>query len=540
MKNNKFNKTFSGTFMLVVLILLILFDVFDWPLKYLLYVLLIGMLIFIIMSIPLMDYIMKKYYYVSYDFEVPDYLKEFIQRICDNNDMKFPKIGFIKDGAPNSCTYGVTKNNARIVLTQGIFDKLNQDEIEAIVAHEIGHAVHYNMFFMTVIQVIPSILYCMYDANNNSCSSDENYSSFLGDVAYFLYVFCSFFVFIFSRLREYHADKFSINATKNPNALASALVKVGYGLTVSDDEINDDSDDFREKFLRYVKKMRALNFPSFGIFDVKTSKTFVVTSYENGKISNDNIKKAACWELCSPWSKWYELYSSHPLISKRLKAICKYCNMYGQEEFISFDDKKPESFVGKFILELLIKFLPLITFILLLFIGIFFVDNISNIMVYIGLSLMIFTFSLFVPFRFIYKNHDYKENTVRNLFSELNVSGINSVPCIIKGKIIGRGTPECILLDDFVLQDDTGIMLLNYSHPLGGINSLFNVKLKDYINKDVVIKGWYRRSPVPYVEIYTLETDNKFKKCYSYGFTLGLLIFMLCIGVFIMALGVVL
>ena len=56
--------------------------------------------------------------------------------------MKYPNMGFINDGAPNAFTYGRTKNDARIVLTHGIFELLDEEEVKAVVAHELGHAVH--------------------------------------------------------------------------------------------------------------------------------------------------------------------------------------------------------------------------------------------------------------------------------------------------------------------------------------------------------------------------------------------------------------
>ena len=53
------------------------------------------------------------------------------------------------------------------------------------------------------------------------------------------------------------------------------------------------------------------------------------------------------------------------------------------------------------------------------------------------------------------------------------------------------------------------------------------------------MKGWYRKSPVSYIEIYTMTVDGKVKKCYTYAFTIGLLIVLLCIGAVILATGLI-
>lgn len=63
------------------------------------------------------DLTMRWFYGVIFEYELPEYLKKFIEEICKNNNMEMPKIGFIDDGAPNAFTYGHTKNNARIIIS---------------------------------------------------------------------------------------------------------------------------------------------------------------------------------------------------------------------------------------------------------------------------------------------------------------------------------------------------------------------------------------------------------------------------------------
>ena len=64
-------------------------------------------------------------------------------------------------------------------------------------------------------------------------------------------------------------------------------------------------------------------------------------------------------------------------------------------------------------------------------------------------------------------------------------------------------------------------MGLDYNQPLWIVNKIFAFfKAKTFIDKEVMIKGWYRRSPVPYIEIYSMETDGKTKKVYTYIFKL--------------------
>ena len=74
-------------------------------------------------------------------------------------NMKVPWFGLIHDGAPNAFTYGHHPNNMRIVITQGILDLLEPEEVEGVVAHEIGHGKNWDMLLMTVVQLVPLLLY---------------------------------------------------------------------------------------------------------------------------------------------------------------------------------------------------------------------------------------------------------------------------------------------------------------------------------------------------------------------------------------------
>ena len=88
------------------------------------------------------DFVFKVFYNTTFDYELPEYLREFIQESCEKHSMKYPKIGFIDDGSPNAFTYGRTKNDARVVITRGVLELLDEEEVKAVVAHELGHAYH--------------------------------------------------------------------------------------------------------------------------------------------------------------------------------------------------------------------------------------------------------------------------------------------------------------------------------------------------------------------------------------------------------------
>ncbi len=491
----------------------------------------------------LTDLTMKWFYKAKFGAELPSYLNEFVDGICAKYKMKRPKFAIIDDGAPNAFTYGRTKNDARVVLTRGIFELLNEEEVKAVVGHEMGHIVHYDMLFMTAAQLVPLILYFIYqvliDSDNNRSSSSNNnssgYGELIGIIAYVLYIISQYVILWLSRTREYYADQFSYEETKNPNALAQALVKIGFGLTVNSDSKEEEVEGEEKK-----KKTRSTkNIGALGIFDSKTSKSLIVTSNNNVN-DKDSIKNAMKWEMWNPWAFLYQLQSTHPLISKRLLAISNASKDYGQEPYVVFDLVKPESYVDDFFLEVLIKYLPGFFFLLALIVFAVFMimENYNYSFLLGGFLGIVGTIFLFIRFKRSHKG-GYSPRTIKDLLGEVKVSGVTSVPCELEGTVIGKGDPGCIFNEDFTLKDSTGIIFLDYNQPLWIINKVFALfRSHQYIDKTIKVRGWYRRSPVPYVEIYEYEIDGKVKKIFTYGLTIALYIILLIIFIGLTLLGI--
>jgi hypothetical protein len=223
------------------------------------------------------------------------------------------------------------------------------------------------------------------------------------------------------------------------------------------------------------------------------------------------------WDLWNPWATVYELNSTHPLISKRLLALSDQSKDYGLEPYVVFDLVKPESYMDDFAKDVVINFLPWITFIIALIL--FFVVNPGNSWQYAGLLLVVPLAASLFKYGYSHPKKEFNKETVRDLLGEVKVSGVTSIPCEVTGKIIGRGNPGCVFNEDFVIQDETGIVFLDYEQPLFLINKIFALfKSPEYFNKVVTARGYYRRAPVPFIQLKELVIDGEVKKCYSITF----------------------
>lgn len=502
--------TLAGLYFLLTVIIIVVCAVTDIPILYGLIASAIMLVIQFLISPFITDFTMKFFYKVKWDHEFPEYLNKFIEETCTKHQMKKPRMGFIDDGSPNAFTYGHTKNNARVIVTRGIFELLSEEEVKTVVAHELGHASHYDMLFMTVAQLVPIVMYAIYEfcigSNNTKTSksssnndNDTNYTVIIGIIAFVLYIISNYIVLFLSRQREYYADSFSIEETKNPNALASALVKIGFGLIT-----NKSQDD----------KVSTKNIGALGLFDSKSSKSLIVMT-NNNVDDKTKIKNAMKWEMWNPWAKWFELNSTHPLISNRLLAISSRSKEFNQDPYIVFDLVKEESYVDDFFLEILIYLLPCIAIVIGAIAAVCVKNYAFSI---IAIACLVAVILSFIPFFRAHKK-GYTERKIEDLLAEVKVSGITSIPCIVKGKVIGRGDPGYIFNEDFMVKDDTGIIYADYNSPSFIVNKIMGFfKNKENIDKEVTVTGWYRRSPVPYIEIFNYEVDGKKHRTGTYTF----------------------
>jgi Zn-dependent protease with chaperone function len=123
-------------------------------------------------------------------------------------------------------------------VTQGIFEFLREEEQRAVVAHELGHIVNRDFILMTMAGMLVQILYQLYAvfarSQRSSSSKEGNKLAVIGIVALVGYYIGIYLLLYLSRTREYLADAFSASRVE-PRHLASALVKIAYGIVAVED-----------------------------------------------------------------------------------------------------------------------------------------------------------------------------------------------------------------------------------------------------------------------------------------------------------------
>ena len=236
------------------------------------------------------------------------WLWESVRELCKKNKVPMPKIALARVGAPNAFVFGRTPGSAVLTVTQGLLNSLSQEEVKAVIAHEIGHIKHKDMIVMTVVSAIPVIAYfiarfLIFAPRDRR--RDAGAAVLVGFVAFIVYFISNLLVLALSRLREYYADRFSGINTK-PTLLASALAKITYGLSLS-----------AERSENAAVRSFYIADPVSAAVEVKT----LSSEYSDLSLSEKELEKAMEWEKKNVLVRISEYFSTHPATWKRIKAL---------------------------------------------------------------------------------------------------------------------------------------------------------------------------------------------------------------------------
>ncbi|MBC8377931.1 MAG: M48 family metallopeptidase [Planctomycetes bacterium] len=163
------------------------------------------------------------------------------------NLKKMPKIYIINDPAPNAFATGRSPESASIAVTAGLLSKLNRDELQGVVAHEMSHIIHRDILFVTLAGVmlgsivlisqvfLRSMFYSSlgsrrrYSSGNSKGGGQAQAIMMIVAVLFAILapIFAQILYFALSRKREYLADAGAVRLTRYPAGLAGALEKIG-------------------------------------------------------------------------------------------------------------------------------------------------------------------------------------------------------------------------------------------------------------------------------------------------------------------------
>ncbi|XPV69428.1 MAG: zinc metalloprotease HtpX [Halarcobacter sp.] len=153
------------------------------------------------------------------------------QNLVAKAGLPMPKVYLIPDHTPNAFATGRNHENAAVAVTMGLYEMLNEKELEGVIAHELSHIKHYDILVGTIAAVFAGAIAMIANMMQFSAIFGGNnrqgvHPAIMILMAILLPLAASIIQMTVSRSREFMADEGSARMTKNPAGLQSALSKL--------------------------------------------------------------------------------------------------------------------------------------------------------------------------------------------------------------------------------------------------------------------------------------------------------------------------
>jgi heat shock protein HtpX len=169
-------------------------------------------------------------------------LHDMIERLCAMADLRKPRVAIIDSDVPNAFATGRNQKHAAVAVTTGLWNRLEPQEVEGVLAHELSHIANRDVLVMTIASFFAMIaavltrvgLYSgMFGGMGGNRDNNNSVPVWLvvlvvSVVTYFL---SQILILAISRYREFAADRGSALITGAPEHLMSALQKIASGIT---------------------------------------------------------------------------------------------------------------------------------------------------------------------------------------------------------------------------------------------------------------------------------------------------------------------
>lgn len=213
-------------------------------------------------------------------------LYNIIENLCISRGLPIPKIWIIEDNSLNAFATWWTPKNSHVVFSRWLINKLDKKEIEAVAWHELTHIINWDVRLMVIINVFIWMIWTIWYILLISRSSSENKNNSGLKILWLMLYIVSLLILplinmAVSRKKEFLADAWSVELTKDKDSMISALRKIS-----------------KDSVIKGVDK--------------KSSSVKAMF------INNPEIKKVKFF------SKISNLFSTHPSIEKRIELLEKY------------------------------------------------------------------------------------------------------------------------------------------------------------------------------------------------------------------------
>ncbi|WP_088241059.1 M48 family metalloprotease [Calothrix rhizosoleniae] len=428
-----------------------------------------------------------------------------IHRFSQQRRWNFPQLKILPITAPIAFSYGNLPRTARIVVSQGLLEQLEIEEIAAIYASELGHICHWDVAVISLVMLVTIPVHKLYQkvsiwGDKISLSWVRKVVSVCSSLVYGVWYVISSTALLLSQLRLYHSDRVACDTTGNPNALTRALLKIAMGIAKD-----------IEKQAHTSWQLESLNL-------------LIPVSYHQsislGSIAPQvSFESFLMWDYLNPYRRWFTMNNSHPLMGDRIQNLCQIAHHWHIPTEINIEARKslqlkPQSFFLHISPWLGIPIGIIFAGLIGLTWQIAYAINWLNLKwiyddwtfvwgcMLIGLSIGILVrINFFFPD--IKPSNIQTEEHLLSFLSNPTALPIDSIRVELVGTLLGRQGISNSLGQDLILRSSMGLVKLHHI-PWWGTSA----NPQDWIGRQVILTGWVRRGATPWIDIHTLKTQS--------------------------------
>ncbi|MGQ9470000.1 MAG: zinc metalloprotease HtpX, partial [Nitrososphaerales archaeon] len=238
-----------------------------------------------------------------------------VEKLSRRANIKMPKVMIARIPIPNAFAYGSPIAGRRVAVTETLLKTLEDEEVEAVIGHELGHLKHRDVQIMMFASVLPAIFYFiaysfMLSAWFGGGRRNGGLAILIGLACMVIYWILSLFVLGLSRLREYYADRHSVAIVDDGSRkLSEALAKIV---------------DYSAN-MKYRSHQQASAFNSFRSLFIadpeRADRDYQEMERFSGHSRDRQLVERILSRKVTTADKVLELFSTHPNIVKRLRAL---------------------------------------------------------------------------------------------------------------------------------------------------------------------------------------------------------------------------